>query len=75
MEEIVTLITVYPLSLIAMDDLTLKPVYEFVWSDGSTRRTDELAEWDEAHPDALENLATLGREDPDCSVTLVGMES
>lgn len=56
------------------DDLTLTPVYRFEWSDGTIRRTDEEDAFEEApHPDAVETLAELGREDEDCTVTLLGM--
>jgi len=54
------------------DDAT--PVYRFEWSDGDSRRTDEGIESDERHTTAIETLAELGREDPECDVTLVGFE-
>lgn len=66
------------------DDLTLTPVYRFEWhsdaveADGSevvrSRRTDDADAFEEEpSPDAVENLAEMGRADPDCEVTLVGM--
>jgi hypothetical protein len=54
------------------DDAT--PVYRFEWSDGSSRRTDEGIESNERHTTAIETLAELGREDPECDVMLVGFE-
>jgi len=50
------------------------PVYRFEWSDGSSRRTDEGIEADERNTSAIETLAEIGREDPDCEVTLVDFE-
>jgi hypothetical protein len=54
------------------DDTT--PVYHFEWDDGTERRTDESIESDERLTTAIETLAKLGREDPECDVTLVGFE-
>ncbi|AGM11567.1 hypothetical protein M199_gp099 [Halogranum tailed virus 1] len=57
------------------EQVTMKPVYEFTWSDGSTRRTDEL-ENDGPHfrEEGVECLAAMGREDPDCEVKMVGLQ-
>lgn len=54
------------------DDTT--PVYSFEWADGSSRRTDERVASDGRSTTAIETLAEIGREDPDCEVTLVGFE-
>jgi hypothetical protein len=54
------------------DDTT--PVYSFEWTDGSSRRSDEGIDSDERNTSAIETLAELGREDPECEVTLVGFE-
>jgi|APHM01.1.fsa_nt_gi hypothetical protein len=54
------------------DDTT--PVYSFEWADGTERKTNEGVESDDAKTTAVETLAQLGREDPDCDVTLVGFE-
>lgn len=53
--------------------IPLKPVYEFRWTDGSVRRTDQIQDpagllWEEG----IELLAELGRDDPECEVRLVG---
>lgn len=47
------------------------PAYRFEWDDGSSRTTEELPR----NPEGIEALAELGRQDPDCSVTLLGYES
>ena len=47
------------------------PVYRFEWEDGSSRKSNERVPSKE-NTQAIENLAQLGREDPDCDVTLVG---
>lgn len=58
------------------DSLTLTPVYSFEWADGTERRTDDPDAFSaEASPDAVEELAAIGREDPDCEVSLLGMGS
>lgn len=64
----------YPIAMSATigDDAT--PVYKFEWDDGSSRRTDEGIEADERNTTAIETLAKLGREDPECDVMLVGFE-
>lgn len=52
------------------------PVYKLEWDDHSRRTDDEDAfETDEPHPDAVMALAQLGREDPECEVTVIGMEN
>lgn len=48
------------------------PVYHFEWDDGTERTTAELVE---QLPTAVENLATLGQDDPECTVKLVGYSS
>jgi hypothetical protein len=55
-----------------------EPVYEFAFADGSTRTTAELPD-DQSHDgnqidrvDCVETLATLGRNDPECDVSLIG---
>ena len=50
------------------------PIYSFNWDDGSSRRTDEGIEADDPSHSAIETLAELGREDPECSVELVGFQ-
>lgn len=59
------------------DDLTLTPVYRFLWEDGTVRVTDDhdvlYRHVDGWSPDAVEALAQMGREDPDCTVELLGM--
>jgi hypothetical protein len=50
------------------------PVYRFEWADDTSRRTDEGIESDERNTSAIETLAELGREDPECTVELVGFE-
>lgn len=60
------------------DDLTLTPEYRFEWEDGTVRETtdpDFTSSPDELPPDAVEVLAQLGREDPECTVRLLGMGS
>lgn len=57
------------------DSLTLTPVYRFEWSDGTVRRTDEAVDVEEPSAVALETLAMIGREDPDCEVELISMGS
>jgi hypothetical protein len=54
------------------DDTT--PVFRFDWDGGSSRRTDEGIDSDERNTSAIETLAELGREDPECEVTLVSFE-
>lgn len=57
------------------DNLTLVPVYEMTWADGSSRRTDEPDAFDSLPvPDVVEAVAQAAREDPECeSVELVSM--
>lgn len=50
------------------------PVYRFEWDDGSSRRTDEDVASEGRNNTSVETLAAVGREDPDCDVTLVGFE-
>lgn len=54
--------------------MDLKAIYEFEWEDGLTRRTDDIENKRVAGESAIELLAQLGREDPECEVTLVGYE-
>lgn len=54
------------------DDITLTPEYRFEWSDGTARTSSEIEDADQ-FPEAIENLAELGRQDPECEVTLLGM--
>lgn len=53
---------------------TAVPVYRFEWTDGSQRTTQSLPQEDGIKTDAVEVLASHGREDPECTVTLVGFE-
>lgn len=53
------------------DDITLTPEYKFEWQDADTRNTAEIEDG-ERFPKAIEILAMLGREDPECDVTLLG---
>lgn len=57
------------------DPRSLVPVYRFEWSDGTVRETSDPSFTSAANvpPDAVEILAQLGREDPDCEVQLIGM--
>lgn len=58
----------------SQDTLTLIPEYRFEWTNGDVRVTSDDDCFEERpHPDAVENLAALGRQDPDCTVTLLGM--
>lgn len=60
------------------DQLTLTPVYRFEWEDGRVRETSDPDFTSDPHgasPDAVEELAAIGREDPECDVVLLGMES
>ena len=50
------------------DELTLTPVYQFEWTGGTSRVSDET--WS---PAAVEALASFGRADPECEVTLLEM--
>lgn len=57
----------------AENDIPLKPVYEFRYENGVVRRTDQIHDpagllWEEG----IELLAALGRDDPECTVRLVG---
>lgn len=54
------------------NSLSLVPDYKWEWDDGSTRTTGDIEDA-EAHPDAVEKLAELGRADDECEVTLRGM--
>lgn len=54
------------------DDNT--PVYRFTWDDGTSRRTDEGIDSDGPKTAAIETLAELGHEDPDCTVEIIGFE-
>jgi len=54
---------------------TMKPVYEFVFDSGETRRTDELEnDSPDFREEGIELLAEFGRADPSCEVTLVGFQ-
>jgi len=57
------------------DDLTLTPVYRFEWDDGTVRETSDpsFTSAETVPPESVEMLATLGREDPTCTVELIGM--
>lgn len=57
-------------------DLTLIPTYRFEWEDGTVRETsdpDFTNSPHDIHPDAVEALAAMGRDDPECTVELIGM--
>jgi|APHM01.1.fsa_nt_gi hypothetical protein len=54
------------------DDVT--PVYEFEWTDGTVRKTTDAIESEKRHTTAIETLAELGRNDPECTVTLTGFK-
>ena len=58
------------------DSLSLLPVYRFEW-EGRARETSDpdFTTAPSVSPDAVENLAQLGREDPDCEVTLISMDN
>ena len=62
-----------PFYSIAMsdDDITLTPEYEFNFDNNEDRNSLDIEEI-EKYPEAAEMLAQLGREDPDCSVQLLG---
>lgn len=53
---------------------SVKPIYEFNWPD-RTRRTDTLENGHALGASGVELLADCGRDDPDCTVELVGYES
>lgn len=59
------------------DELTLTPEYRFEWSDGTTRETTDpsftTAPDQLIPPEAIEVLAIIGEEDPECEVKLIGM--
>lgn len=57
------------------DELTLTPEYRFEWEDGTVRETTDpdFTTAQSVSPDAVEMLAQLGREDPECEVILIGM--
>lgn len=57
------------------DDLTLTPEYRFEYDDGTVRETSDpdFTSAQSVSPDAVEYLAQLGREDPECTVTLISM--
>lgn len=57
------------------DELTLTPEYRFEWSDGTVRETTDpdFTSAERVPPEAVEMLAQLGREDPECEVILIGM--
>lgn len=59
------------------DDLTLVPVYRFEWDNGITRETSDPSFTTAANvsPDAVEELAAIARDDPECNVSLIGMGS
>lgn len=50
-----------------------REVYEFDWEGGRTRSTDNLQ--GDPGREAVEHLAELGREDPECTVSVQGYES
>lgn len=54
---------------------SIKPVFEFEWSNGRVRRTDELKNDSSLGEAGVHTLARLGEEDPDCTVRHVGYES
>lgn len=54
------------------DDVRTK--YEFEWDD-HTRTSDEIGDLSEAGLScSIEDIADVGREDPDCTVRVVGFE-
>jgi len=60
-----------------MDNVTIgddvQPVYEFEWDSGLTRTTDELGDFEEAGFEfGLDEIVDLGRDDPDCTVRVIG---
>lgn len=55
------------------DELTLTAVYRFDWPERSRRTDDPDAFTEDPSPEAIEVLAELGRADPECEVTLIGM--
>jgi hypothetical protein len=57
------------------DELSLTPVYRFEYDDGTVRETSDpdFTSAQTVPPESVEMLATLGREDPDCEVVLIGM--
>ena len=61
------------------DDITLLPTYRFTWDDGRVRETTDpdftSSDKENVLTDAVEYLATLGREDDECEVELIGMSA
>ena len=61
------------------DDITLLPEYRFQWDDGRVRETTDpdftSSDKENLLADAIEYLATLGREDEECDVDLIGMSA
>ena len=61
------------------NDITLLPEYRFRWDDGRVRETTDpdftSSDKENLLADAIEYLATLGREDEECDVDLIGMSA
>lgn len=59
------------------DDMTLTPEYRFEWEDGTVREStdSDFTSAQNVPPAAIEELAKIARDDPDCTVTLIGMGS
>lgn len=56
------------------DDMSLTPEYRFEWENGVVRETTDpdFTSAKNVPPEAIEHLAELGREDPECEVILMG---
>lgn len=56
------------------DDMSLTPEYRFEWENGTARETTDpsFTSAQNVPPEAIEHLAELGREDPECTVILMG---
>jgi len=51
------------------------PLYEFDWSDGPTRTTDEIGDLEKAGLDCtIEDIVDVAREDDDCEVRVIGFD-
>mgnify|MGYP000341303191 CR=1 FL=1 len=50
-------------------------LYEFDWTDGRTRTSDEIGNLGEAGLDcSLDDIVDVARDDPECNVRIIGFE-
>ena len=73
--EIETLNTIAPVEQIRMSNATIgdgvATVYEFDWQNGPTRTSDEIGDL-ETIDATIADIVELGRDDPDCTVRVIG---